>query len=120
MLLDFEVAFYGHPAFDVATLLNHFLLKGFYHESAWRPFMVLADNFWQTYRHTAAPDLVKATLRSGGAVLGALLLARVDGKSPAEYLDSAMQARVRAAALAILASNDPSLETALDVVSGCF
>ena len=31
MVLDFEVAYYGHCGFDVATLINHFLLKGFYH-----------------------------------------------------------------------------------------
>ena len=118
MLLDFEVTFYGHPAFDVATLINHLLLKGFYHDKKWRPFMVMADAFWQTYRHTAVKELVHAASAIGGQTLGALLLARIDGKSPAEYLtDQAVKDRIRTAAKDLLNSPDPSLDTALDLVS---
>jgi 5-methylthioribose kinase len=119
MLLDFEVAFYGHPAFDVATLINHFLLKGFYHRSHWRPFMLLADNFWETYRHTAAPDLVRMSGAIGGNILGGLMLARVDGKSPAEYLltDQKLVQQVRCAGEALLKNEDGSLDHALDAIS---
>jgi hypothetical protein len=120
LLLDLEVAFFGHPAFDVATLLNHFLLKGFHHHSKWRPFMLLADHFWQTYRHTATKPLVRATEALGGHLLGALMLARVDGKSPVEYLDEATRTQVRNAGLALLTQRDSSLESALDAVSTYF
>jgi len=122
LLLDFEVAFYGHAAFDVSTLVNHFLLKGFYSRRNWRPFMLLADNFWQTYRHTAAPELVRTTDAIGGHLLGALLMARVDGKSPAEYLLALphIQERVRQAANDILSQKDPTLEHALDTASAHF
>ena len=114
--------FYGHAAFDVSTLINHFLLKGFYHKANWRPYMLMADNFWQTYRHTADPDLVRAVDAIGGHLLGALLLARIDGKSPAEYLTPlpAIQEQVRQAANDILSQSDPSLEHALDTASPHF
>jgi hypothetical protein len=122
LLLDFEVAFFGHPAFDVSTLINHFLLKGFFHRTRWRPFMLLTDNFWQTYKNTAAPELVRATDAIGGHLLGALLMARIDGKSPAEYLLPLpdIQQRVRNAAAAMLSQADPSIESALDVAAPHF
>ena len=40
MLLDFEVAFFGHPSFDVATLINHLLLKAFHAGKPWRAAMI--------------------------------------------------------------------------------
>jgi hypothetical protein len=122
MLLDFEVAFYGHPAFDVATLINHFLLKGFYHEKNWRPFMLLADNFWQTYKTTADPDLARDASHFAGPLLGALLLARIDGKSPVEYLLDmpADQQRVRQAAHAILGQRQIPLDDALTLAASFF
>ena len=122
MILDFEVAFFGHAAFDVATLINHFLLKGFMHHKKWRPFMMMADNFWQTYRNTAASELVQSTNAIGGHLLGALMLARVDGKSPAEYLlpHPEICSQVRKAALAILFEKDPTLDHALDTASPHF
>jgi hypothetical protein len=51
-------------------------------------------------------------------LLGALMLARVDGKSPAEYLVGMgeKQERVRGAALEILGGRDGSLENAIDLV----
>jgi hypothetical protein len=122
LLLDFEVAFYGHCAFDVATLINHLLLKGFYHRRNWRPFMLMADGFWQTYRNTADPELTRAASAVGGHMLGALMLARIDGKSPVEYLvpEPEIQEQVRRAAKDILAGRDGSLDQALDTLSGHF
>jgi hypothetical protein len=118
MLLDFEVAFYGDPTFDVATLINHLLLKGFYHKGRWRSFMLAADAFWQMYMQTAEKSLVNRASATGGRVLGALLLARVDGKSPAEYItDEGMKEQIRGAGKALLKEKDASLDHALDTVS---
>jgi 5-methylthioribose kinase len=118
MLLDFEVAYYGHPAFDVSTLVNHLMLKAFHHKSNWRPFMVAADAFWQTYMHTADKTLVRIVSSAAGRLLGALLLARVDGKSPAEYItDENLKNQIRAAAKALLNAEDGSLDHALDNIT---
>ncbi|HVT79083.1 MAG TPA: aminoglycoside phosphotransferase family protein, partial [Phycisphaerae bacterium] len=47
-LVDFESAYFGHNAFDVATMVSDLLLMGFISLGRWRAFMMLADNFWQT------------------------------------------------------------------------
>lgn len=121
MLLDFEVAFFSHPAFDVATLLNHMLLKGWHHGKRWRPFMMAADTFWTTYQSTAHKELVRAASHLGGHMLAALHLARVDGKSPVEYItDEAIRAKIRDAARRVLLQKDTSLDYAIDTISSFY
>lgn len=86
IFLDAECAWFGDPAFDVAFCLNHMLLK-----CVWRPqwsaryldcYAALLDAY---VRHVAWES--RATLEARVAeLLPALFLARVDGKSPAEYI----------------------------------
>jgi 5-methylthioribose kinase len=95
MAIDFEVVHFGDPSFDSAFLLNHLLLKSF-HRPAYRAALAgAAAAFWQALRAELPPEcdwIESATL----AHLGALLLARIDGKSPAEYLtDPALRGQVR-------------------------
>ena len=81
MAIDFEVLHFGDPSFDAAFLLNHLLLKAFYGISK-AP--ALGQVFWDALmvEIPPAPWFEPATL----AHLGGLLLARMDGKSPAEYI----------------------------------
>jgi 5-methylthioribose kinase len=94
MAIDFEVIHFGDPAFDSAFLLNHLVLKSF-HRPQWAGlYAQAADGFWRKYlAGVPAEDWIEAaTLQH----LGWLMLARVDGKSPAEYLrDTSVQDRVR-------------------------
>lgn len=102
LVIDFEVIHFGDPSFDAAFLLNHLLLKSEYLPQ-WRGrFHAAALAFWQALCANVPPDagwFEKATLEH----LGALLLARIDGKSPAEYItDGTLKARLRERAYALL------------------
>lgn len=96
VLLDCEVAWYGDPAFDVAFLLNHFFLGSLYHAPKVLEHQDMVDIFWRTYaQHRSSIDANRIEGRLD-LLLPMLLLARVDGKSPVEYLSSAKQDFVRA------------------------
>jgi aminoglycoside phosphotransferase (APT) family kinase protein len=85
MAIDFEVVHYGDPAFDTGFLLNHLALKSFYRPESKAAYRAAAAQFWDAYTDgiPEAPDWMEgATIRH----LGCLMLARIDGKSPAEYL----------------------------------
>jgi len=87
VLLDCEVAWYGEPAFDTAFLFNHFLLKALFRRDNHMQFISLVHAAWRGYRQGRGdmePDMEQRT----GRLLLMLMLARVDGKSPAEYLRS--------------------------------
>jgi 5-methylthioribose kinase len=90
--IDWEVVHYGDPAFDVAFLLNHLLLKSVMMPQHRAALAGLADTFMKSLRTAAAqvePDWIEAAALEH---LPALVLARVNGKSPAEYLDQDMRA----------------------------
>ena len=94
VLLDCETAWYGDPAFDVAFLLNHFFLKLLYHAPRETGIEKMIAAFWRQYLASsgkAAAEFEPRVLR----LLPLLLLARVDGKSPAEYLDATRREFIR-------------------------
>jgi fructosamine-3-kinase len=102
MLLDAECAWWGDPAFDVAFLLTHLVAKAL-HVPDCLPLLTTAlHGFLSTYcGHVDWEDV--DTLRGRVSdLLPALLLARVDGKSPLEYLTTAERGVVRDRALRLL------------------
>lgn len=86
VLLDCEVAWFGDPVFDVAFLLNHFLLKSLHFDNNPEPFLELAKSAWQTYQVGMRLEKWKDFEHQTSRLLLMLLLARIDGKSPVEYL----------------------------------
>jgi len=107
VLLDCEVAWFGNPAFDTGFLLNHFFLKAAHRPEQAAKYMELADAFWKKYILHLGENNVEQTL---SWLLPMLLLARVDGKSPVEYLNPAQQETVRRFALAQLQVAPQSLD----------
>ena len=88
ILLDAECAWYGDPAFDLAFCLNHLLLKCLWVPQARERFLTCFDAFADAYLSGVAWELPDGLEARATALLPGLLLARVDGKSPVEYLDA--------------------------------
>jgi aminoglycoside phosphotransferase (APT) family kinase protein len=115
VFLDAECAWYGDPAFDLAFCLNHMLLKG-----VWRP--QWRTGYLDCYAALAAAYLdcvdwePRADLeRRAAALLPGLFLARVDGKSPVEYITRETERElVRGVAVPLLQSPVPRLAAVAD------
>jgi aminoglycoside phosphotransferase (APT) family kinase protein len=89
-LLDCEVAWYGDPAFDLAFLLNHLHLKALFHAPHGGKFAPVCAAACEAY-FAARGTGKQARMKTEGDVarlLLMLMLARVDGKSPVEYLSA--------------------------------
>jgi 5-methylthioribose kinase len=98
-LVDFETAHAGDPAYDLGFLLCHLLLKAAHATSfaSPAPDPVLIDAFLDAYRRriTALPFDQTSLDRRAAAHAAACALARIDGKSPVDYLDQRRQESVR-------------------------
>lgn len=111
VFIDAECAWYGAPSFDVAFCLNHLLLK-----CLWAPgarsqlhgaFKRLCDGYFKNLNGLDATAVMMQTAR----LLPGLMLARIDGKSPVEYIvDEQQKDLVRRFATKFLLSplNDPN------------
>jgi aminoglycoside phosphotransferase (APT) family kinase protein len=105
VFLDAECAWWGDPAFDLAFCLNHLLLKCLWTPRARADFLACFDVLAAAY--LAGVDWEPAVVLEARAarLLPGLLLARVDGKSPVEYLtEDADKDRVRRVARMLLAA----------------
>jgi aminoglycoside phosphotransferase (APT) family kinase protein len=103
VFLDAECAWWGDPAFDLAFCLNHLLLKCVWTPSAAAGFLACFDALADTYRSLIdwePPHMLEAR---AARLLPGLFLARVDGKSPVEYITAeADKNRVRRTARGLL------------------
>lgn len=108
VLLDHEVIHFGDPAFDIGFALAHLLSKAHHVVRCRERFAEAAICFADTYRDSAGEPAVDADFeaRVVRQALGCLL-ARVDGRSPLEYLTQAEHAHQRQAVLSLLP--DPPL-----------
>jgi aminoglycoside phosphotransferase (APT) family kinase protein len=111
VLLDAECAWYGDPAFDLAFCLNHLLLKCLWTPSAAADFLRCFDALHEAYLAGIAWEPADDLEARAAALLPALFLARVDGKSPVEYLTMADQDRVRRVARPLIQARPERLET---------
>ncbi|MFN9774963.1 MAG: phosphotransferase [Burkholderiales bacterium] len=109
VLLDAECAWYGDPAFDAAFCLNHLLLKCLWTPSAREGFLACFAALERAWLDGARWEPTAALAARVAALLPALMLARIDGKSPVEYLtDEADRERVRRFAAPLIIAPPPT------------
>jgi 5-methylthioribose kinase len=105
--LDFEVAHYGNPIFDIGFFLSFAVLSAIRWPELAGEMRSIANAFLASYEAVAGEllgDHADLTAHTG-----CLLLARTDGKSPAAFLDPPSVAAARAAGLGLLGSPELGL-----------
>jgi 5-methylthioribose kinase len=90
LMVDFETGHYGDPAFDLGFFLSHLVLKACHQIPRHADYLALSEVFQQAYDRTIESQLSleerealwsRATQHFAGCAW-----ARLDGKSPVEYL----------------------------------
>ena len=117
VFLDAECAWYGDPVFDLAFVLNHLLLKCLWNPRAASRLLACFDRLAESYLSQIEWEPRDDVEKRAAHLLPALTLARIDGKSPVEYVTSEIdKGRVRRFARALL--NNPV--DRLDAVRGAW
>jgi 5-methylthioribose kinase len=114
-IIDFEVTHFGEPSFDLAFMLNHLFLKTLHRPEAATGYLGCASSFWEAYASNVTDTLAPDPAATLGQV-GCLMVARVDGKSPAEYLREEERDRARSLGRGLLTEPPGSLSEALAAV----
>lgn len=86
LFIDAECAWFGDPAFDMAFCLNHLLLKCVYEPLACPGFKQSFDMLCHGYSAEIPSGHLSDIMQRTAHLLPGLMLARIDGKSPVEYI----------------------------------
>jgi len=115
VFLDAECACIGDPAFDLAFCLNHMLLKCLWNPAAVGAYLECYGSLRDAYIQGVDWEEPAALEGRTAALLPGLFLARVDGKSPVEYItDEGDRDRVRRCARALLTAAPSRLQAIRD------
>lgn len=106
-VVDWETAHTGDPTFDLAFLVSHLVCKSVHRRSDSLRYRECARAFLDAYRRYGGVPPDEAGLVP---LIGCLLLARVDGKSPVDYLDEDGRKRLRSLGRAIVAGERSDLD----------
>jgi aminoglycoside phosphotransferase (APT) family kinase protein len=114
VFVDAECAWFGDPAFDVAFCLTHLSLKMLVHPEWAAELRTASDALVAAHAAHVDWEPVAAFDHRVATLLPAVLLARVDGASPVEYLDDAARGVVRETAIAMLLASESATSRLLD------
>ena len=115
--IDYEVMHWGDPGFDAAFLLNHFLLKAWYRGRDRALYAGAALTYWNRLSELVSGDWLEAATLCH---LGCLHLARVDGKSPVEYLGPIEQMQARRFARDLIQNAPPTVAEVFEMQAEAF
>ena len=107
--LDCEVACFADAAFDLSFFLNHLFLKSCYHAPEQLEFVAMI-NAARTGYGESNPEHVLTVESNTVRLLPMLMLARIDGKSPVDYLNTEKQIWVRNFSIDQISINSDNLD----------
>lgn len=98
VILDCETAHWGNPRFDLGFCLMHLALDGL-HKPPPEPFAAAALSFLDAYAAAAREEVLDELLVR---IMGCLMLARLEGDSPINYLAELDAPAVKSAAVRLI------------------
>lgn len=116
VILDAECATMGDASFDPAFCINHLILKAVHLPHLAKQYLVEANHLWRAYRAFVIWESVEDLETRLCQLIPALMLARIDGKSPVEYLSGAEQNTVRSISLQLIKSPTNRLDELLHCI----
>jgi 5-methylthioribose kinase len=111
VILDFEVAHWGNPRFDIAFCVAHLLLKGMRLGATRKLFADAARAFVSAYR---AHGLLAALDANLVRIAGCMLLARLEGDSPVDYREQLNAINIKHAASRMIKAPVADIEHAVE------
>jgi 5-methylthioribose kinase len=90
VFIDAECAWYGDPAFDLGFCLNHLLLKCVWTPRAAAAYLDAFDALSAAYLAHVDWETAAALEARTAHLLPGLLVARIDGKSPVQYVSASV------------------------------
>ncbi len=116
--IDLECAHFGDPSYDAGFMLNHLILKAFRRPQLAASYFGLARAAFDEIRNSLPPPALDWYEAASVRHLAFLMLARIDGKSPVEYLvGEGLCDRVRRLALRLIARRLPTVHQSLRVAA---
>jgi fructosamine-3-kinase len=110
VFIDAECACFGDPAFDVAFCLNHLLLKAVHLRERAGDFLASFSRLGEAYLALVDWEARAALDERTATLLPCLTLARIDGKSPVEYLTTQERNKIRAAAIRLIEAGSQRID----------
>lgn len=107
-VLDFEVAHYGNPIFDLGFFLSFVVLSAVRWPALQPELRVLADRFVRGYADAVGEGFAGSDV-DVTAHTGCLVLARTDGKSPAQFLNPQAREHARGIGFSLLRTPEQGL-----------
>jgi aminoglycoside phosphotransferase (APT) family kinase protein len=108
VFIDAECAWFGDPAFDLCFCLNHLLLKCTMVPASTREFLNAFRLMSRAYLREVGWEDHQEFEERAASLLPGLFLARIDGKSPVEYVSTDWQRNlVRQTARKLLLESSP-------------
>jgi len=117
VILDAECATMGDASFDPAFCINHLVLKAVHLPHSAKQYLADARQLWQAYCPFVSWESVEDLETRVCQLIPVLMLGRIDGKSPVEYLSEAEQNSVRSISLQLIESPINRLDELLHCVA---